>query len=87
LLEVKLGEETVDLGLSRNNILTTSAPPELAQWILVQRLREELKKGGSPKVSEQGVENDWALLEQTLLAQHKKHEPDARLTAMRASTP
>src|SRR5580698_5274036 len=87
LLEVKLGEETVDLGLSRNNILTTSAPPELAQWILVQRLREELKKGGSPKVSEQGVENDWALLEQTLLAEHKKHEPDARLTAMRASTP
>jgi hypothetical protein len=87
LLQVKLGDETVDLGLSRNNILSTSAPPELAEWILVQRLRDELKKGGSPKVSEQDVANDWALLQQTLLVEHKKHEPDARLTAMRSAAP
>jgi hypothetical protein len=83
LLELKLGDETVDQGLSRNNILSMSAPPELAEWILIQRLREELKKGGSPKVSEQNAENDWALLQQTMLAEHKKREPiDNRLTAM-----
>jgi hypothetical protein len=42
-----------------------------------------LKKGGSPKVSEQNAENDWALLQQTMLAEHKKREPiDNRLTAM-----
>jgi hypothetical protein len=83
LLEVKLGDETFDQGLSRNNILSTSAPPELAEWILVQRLREELKKSGSPKVSELDAENDWALLQQTMQMQHKKPEPiDTRLTAM-----
>jgi hypothetical protein len=83
LLEIKLGDDTVDQGLSRNNILSTSAPPELAEWILIQRLREELKKGGSPKASEQNAENDWALLQQTMLAEHKKREPiDNRLTAM-----
>src|ERR1700685_2564281 len=88
LLEVKLGDETVDQGLSRNNILSTSAPPELAEWILVQRLREELKKGGSPKVSEQNAENDWALLQQTMQIQHKNREPiDTRLTAMRSARP
>jgi len=88
LLEVKLGDETVNQGLSRNNILSTSAPPELAEWILVQRLREELKKGGSPKVSEQNAENDWALLQQAMQTQNKNREPiDTRLTAMRSSRP
>ena len=88
LLELKLGDETVNQGLSRNNILTTSAPPELAEWILVQRLREELKKGGSPKVSEQNAENDWALLQQTMQMQHKNREAiDTRLTAMGSNQP
>lgn len=88
LLQVKLGDETVDLGLSRNNILSTSAPPELTEWILIQRLREELKKGGSPKVSEQNAENDWALLQQTIQIEHKKPEPiDTCLTAMGFTRP
>jgi hypothetical protein len=88
LLQVKLGDGTVKLGLSRNNILSTSAPPELTEWILIQRLREELKKGGSPKVSGQNVANDWTLLQQTMQVEHKKREPvDTRLTAMRAATP
>ncbi|MGA8491740.1 MAG: hypothetical protein WB711_15040 [Terriglobales bacterium] len=88
LLQVKLGDDTVELGLSRNNILNTSAPPELAEWILIQRLREELKKGGSPKVSEQDAENDWALLQQTMQIQHNKPEPiDSRLTAMQSAAP
>jgi hypothetical protein len=83
LIELKLGDDTVDQGLSRNNILSTSAPPELAEWILIQRLRDELKKGGSPKVSDQNAENDWALLQQTMEMQHKKPGPsDTRLTAM-----
>jgi hypothetical protein len=42
-----------------------------------------LKKGGSPKVSEQNAENDWALLQQTMQMQHNQREPiDTRLTAM-----
>ena len=88
VLQVKLGDGTVDLGLSRSNILRTSAPPELTESILVLRLREELRTGGSPKASEQEVANDWELLQRVILARHRKTEPmDARLTAMRSNAP
>ena len=69
-----LGDDTVDLGLSRSNILRTSAPPELAESIVVLRLREELRNGGSPKASERDVANDWELLQRVLLAQRRKTE-------------
>jgi hypothetical protein len=88
VLQVKVGAETVDLGLSRNNILTTSAPPELTERIVLLRLRDELKSGNAPKVSEQDVGNDWALLQQVLLARRRKtDENEARLTAMRTAAP
>jgi len=88
LLQIRDGDETVDLGLSRNNILTASAPPELTESILVLRLREELKKGGSPKGSGRDVENDWKLLQQVLAARHRKTETvDARLTAATSTSP
>lgn len=88
VLEVKLGEETVDLGVSRSNVLRISAPPELIESMLVTRLRAELRNGGSPKASERDVANDWELLQQVLVARHRKSETvDARLTNLRANTP
>ena len=87
-LEIKLGEETVDLGLSRRNILRSSAPPELTASILLLRLREELRKGGPAKASERDLASDWDLLERVLLARHRKNEAtDLRLTAMKATVP
>lgn len=87
-LEVKLGDETVDLGLSRSNILRTSAPPEMAESILLLRLREELKNGGTPKVSERDAGNDWQLLQQVLLQRHRRPQAvDASLSVTPASTP
>jgi hypothetical protein len=88
VLQVKVGAETVDLGLSRNNILTSSAPPELTERIVLLRLRDELKSGNAPKVSEQDVGNDWQLLQQVLLARRRKaDENEARLTAMQTAAP
>jgi hypothetical protein len=88
ILQVKVGTETVDLGLARNNILTSSAPPELTERIVLLRLRDELKSGNAPKVSEQDVGNDWELLQQVLLARRRKtDENEARLTAMRTAAP
>jgi hypothetical protein len=88
VLQVKLGDETVDLGLSRSNILRTSVPPELAESIVILRLREELRNGGSPKASERDVANDWELLQRVLLARRRKTEAmEARLTAMRSNSP
>jgi hypothetical protein len=88
VLEVKLGAETVDLGVSRSNVLSTSAPPELVASMLVTRLREELRNGGSPKASERDVANDWELLQQVLVARHRKSETvSARLNDLRSNTP
>jgi hypothetical protein len=88
VLEVKLGAETVDLGVSRSNVLSNSAPPELVAFMLLTRLREELRNGGSPKASERDVANDWDLLQQVLVARHRKSEAvSARLTDLRSNTP
>jgi hypothetical protein len=87
ILQMKLGDETVDLGLSRNNILHTSAPPELTERIVLLRLREELKTGGAPKASDQDVSNDWDLLQQVMQARHRKTEAEASLTALRSVSP
>jgi hypothetical protein len=88
VLQVKVGAETVDLGLSRNNILTSSAPPELTERIVLLRLRDELKSGNAPKVSEQDIGNDWELLQQVLLARRRKtDENESRLTALQTAAP
>ena len=88
VLEVKLGEQIVDLGVSRSNVLRTSAPPELIEYMLVGRLREELRNGGFPKASERDVANDWELLQQVLAARHRKSESvNASLTELRYNTP
>ena len=88
ILQVKVGAETVDLGLSRNNILTASAPLDLTERIVLLRLRDELKSANAAKVSEQDIGNDWQLLQQVLLARRRKaDENEARLTAMRTAAP
>jgi hypothetical protein len=87
VLQIKQGDETVDLGLSRNNILHTSAPPELTERIVLLRLYEELKTGGAPKASDQDVSNDWALLQQGIQASHRKAQAQASLIAMRSTSP
>ena len=88
VLEVKVGESTIDLGVSRNNVLRNSAPPELVASMLVARLREELRSGGSPKASERDVANDWELLQQVLASRHRKPESvNAQLTDLPPNTP
>jgi hypothetical protein len=56
--------------------------------MLVTRLREELRNGGSPKTSERDVANDWELLQEVLVARHRKSDAvNARLTELRSNTP
>ncbi len=84
-LQVKVGDETVDLALTRDNLLNTSAPPELTERVILLRLREELKSG-PPKVSKSDAENDWQLLQQVLLARRRNLDAtEARLTAMKSN--
>ncbi|MGA6980269.1 MAG: hypothetical protein WBZ11_01820 [Candidatus Sulfotelmatobacter sp.] len=66
VLRVLAEDEEVNIGLAEGNILTTSSPNQFAHKILEARLREELRHGNPPKVSESDVERDWALLQKTL---------------------
>ena len=65
ILEVRDGEKLVDVGISRENILTSSDSAVLEQELLAARLREELRRGPD-KISESDVVSDWKLLQRTL---------------------
>jgi hypothetical protein len=62
LLQFKLGEIPTEIGLTRNNIVDASDSPELAQHLLLIRLREELRRS-TPRISGSDVAGDLELLE------------------------
>jgi hypothetical protein len=66
MLSMHIGDEAVDVGVAPGNIFAAESSGRLAQQILEARLREELRRGGPPKVSENDVERDWALLQKAL---------------------
>ncbi|HXY08257.1 MAG TPA: hypothetical protein VEI52_10455 [Terriglobales bacterium] len=66
MLRVRVGEQFVDLGISRENILRTPAPANLAEDLLVARLAMELRRSGEPRASGNDVISDWQLLHQLL---------------------
>jgi len=58
-LRLHIGEQMVDVGLSRDNI--GLAPPDVASDLLAARLQMELRRGAEP-VSASDVNDDWKLL-------------------------
>ncbi|HEX4424310.1 MAG TPA: hypothetical protein VH079_02855 [Terriglobales bacterium] len=64
VLQVRVGEDIVNVGISRENVLSTPGSPELSQELLEARLREELRRSASSKTSESDVISDWKLLQQ-----------------------
>jgi hypothetical protein len=66
VLRVRVGETFVDMGISRENILETPAPANLAQGLLVARLAMELRRSEAPRASGSDVINDWQLLHQLM---------------------
>ncbi|HZW81605.1 MAG TPA: hypothetical protein VFF50_14115 [Candidatus Deferrimicrobiaceae bacterium] len=63
ILRMRVGDEAVTVGLAQSNLFKTQSSGRLAQQILEARLREELRRGNPPKVSESDVQHDWSLLE------------------------
>jgi hypothetical protein len=59
------------VGLTRDNILHSTAPATLTRDLVVIRLRQELRKGTSPHTSEREFRADLDLLEQLLSAQNQ----------------
>jgi len=65
ILRMRVGDGTVAIGISRENILNTSSP--LARDLVMARLQSELRNGGDPRASESDVRSDWKLLHQLTL--------------------
>ncbi len=67
VLKIRSGEQSVEMGLSRNNFVRSDVPAVLAEELLTARLLEELHRG-SGAASQNGVEKDWNLLKQIAYA-------------------
>ncbi len=63
ILQVRMGDQLVSIGVSRKNVLSTSGSPELSQELLEARLREELRRSAAAKTSASDVISDWKLLQ------------------------
>jgi hypothetical protein len=62
VLQVRSGNDVVEVGITRNNVLRSAAPPEIVQELLVARLREQLRGGRAPKTSDAELRRDWKQL-------------------------
>jgi hypothetical protein len=63
VLNVRLGDGTVKVGLTSDNIVSSSESTEIAQHFLLIRLREELRRN-PPKAAPSDVHRDLSLLEE-----------------------
>jgi hypothetical protein len=66
VLRMRIGDEAVNVGVAQGNIFADESSGRFAPQILEARLREELRRGNPPKVSESDVEHDWTLLQKAL---------------------
>jgi len=69
VLQLHIGDDWAQVGISRANILSVSDSPELAARLLEARLRQELRPATARKTSPSDVEKDLALFQQLLKLQ------------------
>lgn len=69
VLQMRVGDDLAEVGVSRANILSASESPELAARLLEARLLQELRPAISRKTSPLEVEKDLALFQQLLSLQ------------------
>ncbi len=84
ILQIHKGDEVVSMGVSGGNLMTNDAAERFTQGLLEARLRAELRRGASPKVSEGDVARDWNLLQKALNG--TETETSARATLQTGST-
>jgi hypothetical protein len=66
VLQVRSAEGVVSVGITRDNVLSSAAPPQITEELLIARLRQELRSGRAPKTSELELRKDWKLLKVAL---------------------
>jgi hypothetical protein len=64
VLRMQVGERLVSVGISAENIFSSSAPAQLVRELIEARLEAELRRTAAPTVSERDFARDWKLLQQ-----------------------
>jgi hypothetical protein len=80
ILRLRLGDNPVEVGVTRENIVSESESPEVARQLLLVRLHEELRR--SARISPTVVGNDLQLLDELRWSRREKQ----RLSAANEST-
>ena len=79
VLQMTVGEESIQVGATANNVLDGSAPPELVRQLIEARLESELRHATPHTISQTEFERDWKLLQKVVA------ENDSQLTTRSAS--
>jgi hypothetical protein len=66
VLQVEVGNSTVNIGMAADNVMDGNAPPQLVRQLLEARLQSELRSKSSQGLSETEVDRDWKLLQRTV---------------------
>lgn len=66
VLQVQVGNNTVQIGVAADNVMDGNAPPQLVRQLLEARLQSELRSKSSQGLSETEVDRDWKLLQKTV---------------------
>ena len=72
VLQLRVGDDLAQVGISRTNILSVSGSSELAARLLEARLRQELRPATARKTSARDVERDLALFQYLLSLQPRE---------------
>jgi hypothetical protein len=75
VLYMNVGKESVSVGTSAQNVLTSGAPPQLVQALLTARIQAELQRSSPPTASQRDLARDWLLLQRAM------DENDPQVTA------
>ncbi len=66
VLQVQVGDSTVQIGVAADNILSGNAPPQLVRQLLEARLQSELRRRSAQGITEAEVDRDWKMLQRTM---------------------
>jgi hypothetical protein len=66
ILQMQVGENLVQVGVSADNVLNDHVPPQIVRQLLEARLQSELLRRPSHGISETEVARDWKLLQKTM---------------------
>ena len=66
VLQMQVGQDLVQIGVSAGNVLDGTAPPQLVRQLLEARLQSELRSKSPIGLTESQVTRDWKLLQMAL---------------------